>query len=76
MNKNISAIANHTGYICVTEADSKKRFDRNSVLLLEMIKEEPKRLRWRVQLVQEYNSMKMWQEMWQNLAYIKEILIM
>ena len=74
--KNIAAIANHTGYICVTPEDTKKRFDRNSVLLLEMIQEEPQRLRWRVQLVQEYNSMKMWKEMYafceENLEYTKD----
>ena len=74
--KNIKAIANHTGYICVTEEDVKKRFERNSVLLLEMIKEEPERLRWRVQLAQEYNSIKKWDELWQfceeNLEFTKK----
>lgn len=60
--KNLNLIANHTGYIAVTKADQEKRFLRNSVLLKEMIIEEPERLRWRVQLVQEYNSMHMWEE--------------
>uniref|UniRef100_UPI0040579258 glycosyltransferase n=1 Tax=Agathobacter sp. TaxID=2021311 RepID=UPI0040579258 len=74
--KNIRAIANHTGYICVTEEDLKKRFERNSVLLMEMIAEEPKRLRWRVQLAQEYNAVKMWDKLWEfceeNLEYTRD----
>ncbi len=74
--KNIRAVANHTGYICVTEEDTKKRFKRNSVLLLEMIEEQPECLRWRVQLAQEYNSVKMWKELWEfceeNLEYTKD----
>lgn len=62
--KNIKAVANHTGYIFATEADKRRHFERNSVLLLEMIKEEPKRLRWQVQLVQEYRAVKEWQTMY------------
>jgi len=58
--KNINLIANHTGYIATTEADKLKRYNRNSMLLKEMIEEQPDLLRWRVQLVQEYNSMRMW----------------
>ena len=59
---NLPLVANHTGYIAVTPADTKKRFDRNSVLLKEMIAEQPDVLRWRVQMVQEYNAMHMWDE--------------
>lgn len=61
--KNLNLVANHTGYIAVTPEDTKKRFDRNSVLLKEMIDDQPDMLRWRVQLAQEYNSMHMWDEM-------------
>lgn len=75
--KNLNLIANHTGYISVTEEDKKNRFLRNSVLLKEMIEEEPERLRWRVQLAQEYNAMHMWKEQiafcWENLEHFKEI---
>ncbi len=60
--KNLNLIANHTGYIAVTPEDTKKRFDRNVVLLKEMIEEQPDILRWRVQMVQEYNAMHMWDE--------------
>ncbi len=73
--KNLHLIANHTGYIAVTEEDKKKRYDRNAVLLKEMIEEQPERLRWRVQLAQEYNAMHMWQELkdfcLENLEYTK-----
>lgn len=73
--KNLNLIANHTGYIAVTKGDQEKRFKRNSVLLKEMIEEEPDILRWRVQLVQEYNAMHMWEEQiafcLENLEYFK-----
>ena len=73
--KNLNVIANHTGYIAVTEADKEKRFQRNSVLLKEMIEEQPEMLRWRVQLAQEYHAMHMWEEQiafcLENLEYTK-----
>lgn len=74
--KNLNLIANHTGYIAVTEADKEKRFKRNSVLLKEMIAEQPNVLRWRVQMAQEYNAMHMWEEQiafcLENLEYFKD----
>jgi len=73
--KNLHLVANHTGYIFQTKEDNKKRFDRNSVLLKEMIEEQPEMLRWRVQLAQEYHAMGMWQELkdfcLENLEYTK-----
>ena len=39
-------------------------FERNSVLLLDMIQEEPQRLRWKVQLVQEYRGIKAWNDLY------------
>ena len=39
-----------------TEEDKIEHFKRNQVLLEEMIKEEPGRLRWRLQLLQEYRA--------------------
>ena len=68
---NLNLIAHHTGYIAVTQADKEKRFKRNSVLLKEMMEEQPDMLRWRVQLVQEYNSMRMWEE---QIAFCRECL--
>lgn len=74
--KNLHVVANHTGYITVTEEDKRKRYDRNSVLLKEMIEEQPEVLRWRVQLAQEYNSMHMWEELLalslENLEFTKD----
>lgn len=73
--KNLNLVANHTGYIFQTKEDNKKRFDRNAVLLKEMIEEQPEMLRWRVQLAQEYHAMGMWQELLKfcldNLEYTK-----
>lgn len=74
--KNLKLIANHTGYIAVTEKDKLKRYKRNSVLLKEMIEEEPMRLRWRVQLAQEYWAVQKWEELLEfcleNIEYTKD----
>ncbi len=59
--KYLNSIVHHTGYIFATEESNRKHFERNSVLLLEMIEEEPDRLRWRVQLAQEYRAIKDWE---------------
>ena len=73
--KNLKLIANHTGYIVVTEEDKLKKYKRNSVLLQEMIEEEPMRLRWRVQLAQEYWAVQKWKELLEccleNIEYTK-----
>ena len=75
--KNLNLIANHTGYIAVCEEDLKKKYERNSTLLKEMIAEEPERLRWRVQLAQEYHAAKKWDEQitfcLENLEYTRSI---
>lgn len=54
--KNIEALAYHTGYIFASEEKRLEHFKRNEQLLQKMIQEEPERLRWRVQLLQEYRS--------------------
>lgn len=73
---NLELIANHTGYIFHTPEAKRKHFDRNAPLLLEMIKEEPERLRWRVQLMQEYRSIKDYAKMCsfgeESLEFTKE----
>lgn len=61
----VNAIVDHYGYVYQTEEDKIKHFERNKVLLLDMIKEEPEVLRWRVQLEQEYRSVKKYQEMYE-----------
>ena len=55
-HKNLTAIVEHYGYVYATEEDKFAHFKRNQVLLEKMIEEEPKRLRWRLQLLQEYRS--------------------
>lgn len=54
--KNIEALAYHTGYIFASEEKRLEHFKRNEQLLQKMIQEEPERLRWSVQLLQEYRS--------------------
>lgn len=73
--KMLKLVANHTGYIAVKPEERLKRYNRNSVLLKEMIDEEPTRLRWRIQLAQEYWCVDKWEELLVfclvNLEYTK-----
>lgn len=71
--KYLHSIVHHTGYIFVTDENKRKHFERNSVLLFDMIKEEPERMRWRVQLAQEYRSVKEWDDMYQFCEECLEI---
>lgn len=59
--KHIYSMVYHSGYIYATEEQKRAHFERNSSLLLDMIKEEPDNLRWQIQLVQEYRSIKEWE---------------
>lgn len=61
--RNLPLIAGHTGYVFQTEADRLRHFERNHTLLLEMIAEEPERLRWRMQLAQEFQAVQKWEEL-------------
>ncbi|MCM1282801.1 MAG: glycosyltransferase [Muribaculaceae bacterium] len=56
--KGLKAIVHHFGYVYETEEALRKHFDRNVPLLMEMIAQEPDNLRWRIQLAQEYRSVK------------------
>lgn len=58
--KNLYIMAYHTGYVYSTPEKRREHFERNSSLLLEMIKEEPHNIRWRTHLIQEYMSMGEW----------------
>lgn len=69
--KNLHVIVGHTGYIYLTDKDRAKHFERNYPLLLDMMKEEPQRLRWRVHIVQEFHAVKRWEEL---LAFCTESL--
>lgn len=70
-NANLYAIVDHYGYVYKTEEDKKKHFERNYVLLKEMIEEEPEELRWKMQLVQELRTVDAFEEM---VSYGKEYL--
>ena len=61
--KNLHVIAGHTGYIYQTDDDRQKPFERNYPLLLDMMKEEPERLRWRVQIAQELYTVHRWADL-------------
>lgn len=54
--KNLTSTVEHYGYVYATLEDKMAHFKRNQDLLEEMIREEPKKLRWRLQLLQEYRS--------------------
>lgn len=56
--KGLRSIVDHFGYVYETQEALWKHFERNVPLLEEMIKEEPDNLRWRIQLAQEYRSVK------------------
>lgn len=54
----LKAIVHHFGYAYETQEKLWAHYERNRVLLLEMIEAEPDNLRWRSQLAQEYRSVK------------------
>ncbi len=69
--KNLYAMAYHSGYIFDTEEKRLARAERNIPLLEEMLEEEPGVIRWMVQLIQERRSLKQWEWIEQ---YSKETL--
>ena len=56
-NKSLCSRVDHYGYVYDTEEKKRAHFERNRVLLEQMIMEEPMVLRWRLQLLQEYRTM-------------------
>ncbi len=64
--KNIDALAYHSGYIFASEEERLAHFERNVRLLRKMIDEEPERLRWRVQLLQEYRAVHDYEHMYED----------
>ncbi len=54
--KAVNAVVHHFGYVYETKEALRKHYDRNRVLLQEMIEEEPAVLRWRMLLLQEYRA--------------------
>ena len=59
--KNLYAMAYHSGYIFDTEEKRLARAKRNIPLLEEMLEESPDQIRWMVQLIQEHRSLKEWE---------------
>lgn len=62
--KGIRSHVDHFGYVYETEDALWKHYERNRVLLEEMIREEPQQLRWRIELAQEYRSVKEFQKLY------------
>ena len=71
-SKHIPSLVHHSGYIYVTEEQKRGHFERNTSLLKEMIQEEPENLRWPMQLIQEYRSMREWETI---CSYCEECLV-
>lgn len=56
--RKLDAFVHHYGYVYATEEERMAHADRNISLLLEVQKEEPNNLKWPIQLVQEYSSIR------------------
>ncbi len=59
----LDAFVHHYGYVHVDSDVLEKKVKRNAPLLLDMIASEPNNLRWRIQLIQEYGSIKDYEKM-------------
>lgn len=59
----LDALSYHSGYIYKTEEERKAHFQRNASLLKKVEQEEPDRLRWKVQMIQEYMTISAWEEL-------------
>lgn len=75
--KYLDVLAYHSGYVFETAEKLREHFERNSKILLEVIKEDPVNLRWQAQMVQEYRTVKEWEEIVQfcerHLSNVKEL---
>ncbi len=73
--KGLRSHVDHYGYVYETEEALWKHYERNAILLKEMIKEEPDNLRWHMHLAQEYRTVCMWRELYdlgtQGLALVE-----
>lgn len=63
VKKRLYALSYHSGYAFVSKEEQEAHFKRNSLLLFDMIKQEPTNIRWKMQLIQEYASMDKWEEL-------------
>lgn len=70
----LNAMLYHSGYIFDTEEKKQAHFERNEKLLLEVLEDDPKSLRWAAQLVQEYRAVGNWEKMVSACKkYIKDV---
>lgn len=60
--KLLTDFVHHYGYVFKDENEARKHAERNIRPLVEMMKQEPKQLRWRMQLAQEYFGIKKYDE--------------
>lgn len=63
--RGIRSIVHHYGYIYDTEEELWNHYERNVVLIKEMLQEDPGNLRWRMQLAQEYRSVNKYDELFE-----------
>lgn len=59
--KHLNTMAYHSGYINSSQEKARARYERNVSLLLEMEKEEPENMRWKLHLVQSYYGAAEWE---------------
>jgi glycosyltransferase involved in cell wall biosynthesis len=61
--KRLNAFAHHYGYVFATEEERQAHLKRNISLLVSLVEEEPNNIRWPLQLIKEYMSGGMWEEL-------------
>lgn len=59
----LRSIVDHYGYVYATEEAKHTHFLRNKTLLEKMIEEEPTKIRWHLQLLQEYRAIDEYDDM-------------
>uniref|UniRef100_UPI004055F43B glycosyltransferase n=1 Tax=Agathobacter sp. TaxID=2021311 RepID=UPI004055F43B len=64
--KKIHAFVHHYGYAYEGENLRKEHVERNIAILEPLIEEEPNNLRWKLQIIQEYVTMQMWEKLRRN----------
>lgn len=50
----LDSVVDHYGYVFENPQKAREHYERNTTLLLEMIEREPSKLRWRMEMAQEY----------------------
>lgn len=62
-NMALKSYVHHYGYVFATPEDNLAHFERNRVLLEDILKKEPGSVRWRMQMLQEYRGVGKFDEM-------------